>query len=498
MESKSFSIIKTIFLLSFLAINIPFFVKADSLNQVQNFNIDSSYDQLDRSKIKSTLVDISNKAYFYIEDDYWTELSQSEKDGLVQKINNLSQEFDDNIYPKLTKAYGSEWNPGIDNDSKVTILFHLMKKDYAGYFKEKDQYYKQQFPESNEREMVYVNIHYLDKEIEKSYLSHEFAHLITFNQKNRILGVSEDTWITEMRSEYAPTIAGYNDQYLGSFLNIRVKRFLDDPSNPLTKWENDLNDYASINLFAHYFADHYGADFFSKSLKSKTTDYKLFDEFLEQKGYNKKLSDVFVQWQIANLINDCSSGGFFCYNNKNLSNIRITPRINFLPYTGESSLSVTDKIENWGARWFKIVGGDGIFEFEFRGLKELNFVVPFLLEKKDGGFLIGYLDIDETGTGKYRVQNFSQNYRAFYFIPMILNDPMQKNGGFPYSWTATSKQSQENPPVPENPVPETSKQEQIAKLQEQLEILQQKLIELLKAKIIDLQAQLFRLQSQKR
>jgi len=42
---------------------------------------------------------------------------------------DLSNEFDSTIYPKATALYGTEWNPGIDRDSKITLLFYQMKEE---------------------------------------------------------------------------------------------------------------------------------------------------------------------------------------------------------------------------------------------------------------------------------------------------------------------------------------------------------------------------------
>jgi len=72
------------------------------------------------------------------------------------------------IYPKLTESYGSEWKPGIDNDYRLTIFFHKMQEGSAGYFRSKDEYFKQQVNDSNEREMIYINIGYINEPMIKA------------------------------------------------------------------------------------------------------------------------------------------------------------------------------------------------------------------------------------------------------------------------------------------------------------------------------------------
>src|SRR3989338_5900087 len=91
-------------------------VSADSIGEVRNFNVNSKYDQFSRTSLSATLRNVSNNAYFYIEDRYWDNLNSNQRASLNNSISVLGQEFDDNIYPKETQFWGAEPNPGIDND----------------------------------------------------------------------------------------------------------------------------------------------------------------------------------------------------------------------------------------------------------------------------------------------------------------------------------------------------------------------------------------------
>jgi hypothetical protein len=75
---------------------------ADSLGQKVVFNIDPSYDQASRERVSATLRFISEKAYFYLEDSWWQSLSTSKQILIEGAISNLSREFDQKIYPKMT------------------------------------------------------------------------------------------------------------------------------------------------------------------------------------------------------------------------------------------------------------------------------------------------------------------------------------------------------------------------------------------------------------
>ena len=183
---------KTIAVLGFL---VMFFVltplkalAVDIEGQNKEFFVDSDYDLQGRAVISASLSEITDEAYFYIETEWYDNLTEGEKEKASNNLAMLSNEFSQVIYPTLTENYGSEWNPGVDSDKHITVLFHKMPDVAAGYFKSQDETSILQNSESNEREMVYLNSHYLLQDIVKSYLAHEFTHLITFNQKNVFIG----------------------------------------------------------------------------------------------------------------------------------------------------------------------------------------------------------------------------------------------------------------------------------------------------------------------
>src|SRR4030042_3523178 len=161
---------------------LPIFAKAANLGERTPFFVENSYDLLDRSALMATLQEVSAKADFYTEDEWWNSLSS--QDNAKALIRALALEFDQKIYPKLTQVYGSPWEPGIDNDPRITILISRIKEGAGGYFNSGDEYTIEQVATSNEREMIYLNSMYLDSSRAKSFLAHEFQHLITFYQKD--------------------------------------------------------------------------------------------------------------------------------------------------------------------------------------------------------------------------------------------------------------------------------------------------------------------------
>ena len=322
-------------------------VFAQSTGATQVFYINPVFHPEQKEQISAVLQKKSEHAHFYIENKWVQGLSDKGLIIISQALDDLAQEFDQTIYPGLTKFYGQEWRPGIDHQIPITVLFHRTKNQARGYFRETDEYPQIQAQNSNEREMVYLDADILFGERASSLLAHEFTHLITFNQKNRLRGVKEEVWLNELRAEYAPTFLGYDRNYQGSNLQERLKSFISSPSDSLVKWQNQKQDYGVVNLFAQYLTDHYGPDILSLSLQTNKTGLDSLNYALEQKDIAKDLSQIFSDWTIAVLVNNCQINPVFCYKNKNLQDFKITPSLIFLPSTQKTGLSLDYKIQPW-------------------------------------------------------------------------------------------------------------------------------------------------------
>jgi peptidoglycan hydrolase-like protein with peptidoglycan-binding domain len=384
-----------------------------------SFFVDPGYDATARSEVPALLVKTTPKIYFYIEKSWWDGQVISRQNEILSNLDNISKEFENRIYPILTSVFGSEWNPGIDGDSRIVIFFHQMKEDAGGYFRSADEYLKIQYPESNEKEMIYMNINQISSPQLNFLISHEFVHLITFNQKDRIYGVSEEVWLNEARAEYSATILGYNDVYEGSNLQRRVKAFLERPTDSLTEWLNKKYDYGSVDLFTSYLIDHYGIGILSDSLKLKLVGIPSINEAMKKNGFEDDFSQVFTNWTIALLINDCSLNNKYCYLNNNLKSLKLSPALNFLPLTSKSSLSVADVTKNWSPNWQKFVGGNGSLKLDFEATAGLNFKIPYLLFDASGNYSISSIALSQSQKGSIGVEKFGEDIKSLVIIPSL-------------------------------------------------------------------------------
>ena len=397
---------------------IPFFVSADTVGQKVNFYIDPLYDAFKRENLSATLLEKTTNLYFYIDDTWWERFGLSQETEIRTAISSLSQIFSQEIYPILTNTFGSEWKPGIDGDERITVLLHPLKDPAKGYYRTADEYPKIQIPKSNEREMIYLNVNYITNPLAKSFLAHEFQHLITFNQREEKRGISEDIWFQEMFSEYAPTLLGYDDVYKDSNLEIRVKNFLEKPSDSLTEWNGVTSDYGVLNLFTQYLVDYYGKNILIDTLNSSSRGFDALNYALKKNGYQKDIKSIFSDWRIAVLINDCSLGRQYCYKNKNLANLKIAPSLNFLPYVGKTSLTIENSIVDWSAQWYKLVGGRNDLKLTFDGIDEVDFDVAYYLCKKTEECSLEKLSLDNQEKGTITISNFGSDYS---FLTLIIS-----------------------------------------------------------------------------
>ena len=221
----------------------------------------------------------------------------------MEKLQEAAQLFESQIYPTNRTYFGSEWTPGIDNDPRVTILVtDEMPAGIAGYFSSVDEYPAIMQPRSNQQEMIYVTSDYLDDlELFGQLLSHEFQHMIHWNQDQ-----SEALWINEGLSLLAEEVNNY-PSVLGSW------QFWSDTDIQLNNWAEDSDDryrnYAASKLFISYLSEHYGGyGVLAELAADDAYGIQGINHLLQAGGYDADLNSVFADWVVANLLNDQSIG----------------------------------------------------------------------------------------------------------------------------------------------------------------------------------------------
>lgn len=421
------------FLIFFFCLFPLFWVEADTLNQKTDFIVESGYSISGENKVSATLRRVSPRLYFYFEDKWWNNLNEQEIEEIGKILVDLGNEFDSAIYLKATSLYGSEWIPGIDKDSKITVLFYPMKENAKGYFRSVDEYEKIVTPMSNQREMLYLNADNIRSAFLNEFLVHEFAHLIVFNQKERQYNVTEDVWLNEARAEYLITYLGYN-QKENSYLKSRIDDFLDRSSDSLTQWDGEVYDYGIINMFIHYLVDHYGVEVLSESLKTSKTGVESINYALNKLGKTKTFADIFSDWAVASYLNDCSYSQRYCYKDGNLDDLQLIPFNNFLPLSGESSLSVGQTLSAWSAHWQKFSGARSDLKIDFDGKNQNNLRVFYIIKEFSGNYEVKEMALDDNKKGTVTVLGMGKEKSSVVLIPVSLSS----SSSLFYSITSTT------------------------------------------------------------
>lgn len=411
--------------------------KAANIGEASTFLVDPSYDYSERSEIKSILKQISSYGYFYAEDDYYNNLSNDIKLKFDTDLNSLVESFDSDIYPNMKQTFGSEWTPGIDNDSKVIILFTKMADNVGGYFNPNDEYKKSEIinGRSNEGEIIYLNATFLGNERVKSFLAHEFQHMITWYNKTKLQNISEDVWLNEGRSEYASTAIGYDDNYSSSNLAARVKNFVTSPEDSLTEWKNKIQDYSTVNLFSQYLADHFGKKIFYLMVKNSESGIKSINRSLEDLGYSDiNLSNIFTNWTVANYLNDETTSGDnkYRYLNPNIffQNFHLNPSDSY--EMGDNTIMENmASIKDWSSKCYEFKAAsksyeeNSILEIKFNGDNIGKFAVPYALINQDGTKEVINTALDNNQDSTIIIENFGREISS---VLLILNSQKQETG----------------------------------------------------------------------
>ncbi len=297
--------------------------------------IDRFFIHIPEASIKATCVAVGTHCYIYVENTVLDMLTKAQ-------AVTIANTFDTNIYPKVHHWIGSEFKPGLDRDNRITILFHdvgmnASGRDYGGYFSPTDQH--PTHPTSNRRDMLYMDIYQFKERSQHTFyssLTHEFAHLINWYQNG---GTSDQRWLEE-------GIASFTEWGIyGTVHTLFVDGYLADPAMSLTTANNTDTYYgAAFMLLLYLYENHGGIDFIRQLAAEDTLGLSAIHATL---GKNKHFVDVFLNWGIANWLNNPRRGKHLSY--LNLANRRITahtPRITRYPMTTDDI-----PIESWGMQY---------------------------------------------------------------------------------------------------------------------------------------------------
>jgi immune inhibitor A len=279
----------------------PFDVGASKDFWVTNVDTNENF------QITATLRYVTPSAYFWIEND----VNYNERE-----LRELAEAFDTKIYPTNREFFGSESNPGIDEDERIYVLYASgLGRSLAGYFSSADAVHPLAHKYSNAHEMFLFNSDTVrfDEQFTYGVLAHEFQHMIHWYQDR-----NETSWLNEGFSELATLLNGYN---AGGF----DYAFISDPDLQLNDWPNDSSSttphYGASFLFTAYFLDRFGDDATQALVRHPENGLDSVDAVLREinaidplTGELIQADELFVDWVVANYLGDDNvSDGRYAY-----------------------------------------------------------------------------------------------------------------------------------------------------------------------------------------
>lgn len=251
-----------------------------------------------RRVIAAKLAAATEHAYFFFEGD-----SAPDEDELA----DATRAFEDEVWPRVTAAFGTPAMPGIDGDPRIVLLHADLGGAVSGYVSGSDAYPRTVAPLSNQREAVYLDRSLpLGSSIYTTVLAHELQHLI--HQRH---DPDEDVWVQEGASELA---AGLVD---GG--TIFYRDFLDHPDTQLTGWSFGLSEsaahYGASSLFISYLMEQTGGS--PRALLAQPADgAEGIEAFLRTTEEQRSFKELVVDWAVANQLD--LPNGPYSHQNKDI------------------------------------------------------------------------------------------------------------------------------------------------------------------------------------
>lgn len=224
-------------------------------------------------------------------------------------LEHVVKQFEGHIYPRDRQLFGAEWSPGVDGDTRVTILNTLTQGSVAGYFATTNEMVKAVNRFSNEREMIIMTINSSNAfgtDVYQSTLAHELQHMIHWHQQRH-----SPTWFQEGMSTLAQDLNGYFED---GFAND----YLQQPDLQLTGWSSPFAPhYGAAMLFLSYFQAHYAGEGGLRELieTDAGNQLEMFAQIAARKQPDiQTFAQLYADWAVANVLNDTAvADGRYAY-----------------------------------------------------------------------------------------------------------------------------------------------------------------------------------------
>jgi immune inhibitor A len=264
----------------------------------------------------------THHAAMWIEEWVWHDVRKMEEAALL---------FDSLIYPTVVSAFGSEWNPGVDNDPRVQILHADLGEGVLGYTSSADELPADIYTYSNEAELIVVQAVGLDpgSPTYMALLARELQRLVHWN-----LDRNEDRWVKDGLAELAVALCGLD----GGSVDYA---FLQNPDASLAAWAGESAGQRGAGyLLALYFHDLFGDEGIWALVSQQSNGVWGFEDALAELGTGLTFEDLFADWLAATYLDHLSEGEIspYSYPDSNVAQPALAADLTDYPAAFEGSV----------------------------------------------------------------------------------------------------------------------------------------------------------------
>ncbi len=338
--------------------------------------------------LRATLAAVTEHAYFWVENGI--ELNKT-------AVSEAAIRFEREYYPHLNNLFGQVWTPGIDNDPRFSVMHVIGSEDAfeLGYFTDVNQYPVSLYSDSNQQEMIYLNMTLLDLEDDIYFgtLVHEVQHLIQWNMDS-----NEMTWLNEGLAQLAELYVGLETSSTDEYVyqtDIQLNRW---------SYDDDKVDaqYAGAYLYSAYLWEQLGDAAIQELSRHPANGMTAVRSILDgYDGRGRSLTEFSTDFAVAVYLDDLDAGSEYYF--AELNPDRPASEI----YLDDIPLDTIGQLNQFGTHYV-VLDFEGLATLSFAGNTVINMVDSPPRRGEEMWFAPPHNDSDVTLTAVVDLTNLSE------------------------------------------------------------------------------------------
>ena len=222
------------------------------------------------------------------------------------RAQTMAERVEEDILTPLQQLFKYSEPPGVDGDPRFTIvMMHNTEFSRAGIFPVTHTLPRALYKESNQREMMVINLalddgSYLLDDFIAEIIAHEYQHILLHHRDR-----NEEVWLNEALSEFVAQYTAGPERIQWTSPN-----FLEAPNTGLTHLLSGPSlraKYAAGALFIIYLAERFGDEIVARVQAESADGWRSVEKVLRESA-GASADEVFADWVLANYFQDADRG----------------------------------------------------------------------------------------------------------------------------------------------------------------------------------------------